>query len=326
MADDTPMSDPTSTPAPIESDDPEREMDNARKNPKASTCCPPRFSPPCGRCPPASVTSRHLRRAAGHSPSFHTSGKATGAYLCRCFSPSRNRTRLAILKTHHIELVIAAALSALSLSRYLAAHMPYIAPYLAAPTYSCRGVIHGVAPDATPEKLLRDLYCYQATILLARRMGNKNYALITFSSMHVPFSVYYQRLEFRCPPQICAVRKQRNEACTNAAKKQRLQHRQQRKSLNTSQPPVKPSNPSSISEAGASSNLLPTHTQWGLGGPHLTQKSPTSVIQPAPSAQPKPAAVRQALPLQKPVQQVRSATTPKPAPTTNHCPCCVDQL
>ncbi|KAH7980226.1 hypothetical protein HPB49_013942 [Dermacentor silvarum] len=41
---------------------------------------------------------------------------------------------------------------------------------------------------------------------------------------------------------------QRDEACANAAKKQHLLHRQQWKSLNTSQPPVKPSSPSSISK------------------------------------------------------------------------------
>ncbi|KAH7933297.1 hypothetical protein HPB49_011231 [Dermacentor silvarum] len=222
-------------------------------------------------------------------------------------------------------------------------------------------------------------------------MGNTNSALITFAGMHVPFSVYYQRLEFRCRPhkprahhcticlqyehrtcacpgnqrlcptcstpisqpdephscspwclhcqghhtpfaEICPVRMQRDEACANAAKKQRLLHRQQWKSLNTSQPPVKPSSPSSIPKVRASSSLLPTHAQWGGQHPRLTQVSPTPVIQPAPSAQPKPAEyhtpapVKQESPLQKPVHQVRSPTTPAPAPTTSPSPCRVEQL
>ncbi|KAH7940626.1 hypothetical protein HPB49_002633 [Dermacentor silvarum] len=89
---------------------------------------------------------------------------------------------LTILKTHHIELVS----RLLSVERMVLAGRIYgIAPYLAAPTNSCRGVIHGVAPGATPEEL-RDLDCYQADIL-ARRMGNTNSALITFAGMHVHF-------------------------------------------------------------------------------------------------------------------------------------------
>ncbi|KAH7977965.1 hypothetical protein HPB49_004099 [Dermacentor silvarum] len=93
----------------------------------------------------------------------------------------RNRNRLAILKTHHIELV-----SLLSVEIIMLAGRIYaVAPYLTAPTNSCRGVIHGIAPDATPEELLRDLDSYQADILLARRTGNTNSALITFAGMHV---------------------------------------------------------------------------------------------------------------------------------------------
>ncbi|KAH7980000.1 hypothetical protein HPB49_012480 [Dermacentor silvarum] len=205
-------------------------------------------------------------------------------------------------------------------------------------------------------------------------MGNTNSALITFAGMHVPFSAYYQRLEFRCRPhkprahhcticlqyehrtcacpgnqrlcptcstpisqpdephscspwclhcqghhtpfaEICPVRMQRDEACANAAKKQRLLHRQQWKSLNTSQPPVIPSSPSSIPKVRASSSLLPTHAQWGGQHPRLTQVSPTPVIQPAPSAQPKPAEyhtpapVKQDSPLQKPVHQLELGLT-----------------
>ncbi|KAH7960604.1 hypothetical protein HPB49_021503 [Dermacentor silvarum] len=106
----------------------------------------------------------------------------------------RNRNRLAILKTHDIELV-SRLLSFESIM--LAGRIYAVAPYLAAPTNSCRGVIHGIAPGAT-EELLRDLDSYKADVLLARRMGNTNSARITFAGMHVPFSVYYKRLESRC--------------------------------------------------------------------------------------------------------------------------------
>ncbi|KAH7960240.1 hypothetical protein HPB49_018100 [Dermacentor silvarum] len=386
MADETPTSDPTSTPTPIELDEPEGEWTTPGNVRKPRLAARPSFDlhAVCVHLPALpSATSAQLLDIL---PAFIRAAKLP-AHTCADVSVHlRNRNRLAILKTHHIELA-SRLLSVESI--VLAGRMYAVAPYLAAPTNSCRGVIHGIAPDATQEELLRDLDSYQADILLARRMGNTNSALITFAGMHVPFSVYYQRLEFRCRPhkprahhcticlqyehrtcacpgnqrlcptcstpisqpdephscspwclhcqghhtpfaEICPVRMQRDEACANAAKKQRLLHRQQWKSLNTSQPPVKPSSPSSIPKVRASSSLLPTHAQWGGQHPRLTQVSPTPVIQPAPSAQPKPAEyhtpapVKQDSPLQKPVHQVRSPTTP--APTTSPSPCRVEQL
>ncbi|KAH7937899.1 hypothetical protein HPB49_017383 [Dermacentor silvarum] len=388
MADETPTSDPTSTPTPIELDEPEGEWTTPGNVRKPRLAARPSFDlhAVCVHLPALpSATSAQLLDIL---PAFIRAAKLP-AHTCADVSVHlRNRNRLAILKTHHIELA-SRLLSVESI--VLAGRIYAVAPYLAAPTNSCRGVIHGIAPDATQEELLRDLDSYQADILLARRMGNTNSALITFAGMHVPFSVYYQRLEFRCRPhkprthhcticlqyehrtcacpgnqrlcptcstpisqpdephscspwclhgqghhtpfaEICPVRMQRDEACANAAKKQRLLHRQQWKSLNTSQPPVKPSSPSSIPKVRASSSLLPTHAQWGGQHPRLTQVSPTPVIQPAPSAQPKPAEyhtpapVKQDSPLQKPVHQVRSPTTPAPAPTTSPSPCRVEQL
>ncbi|KAH7958229.1 hypothetical protein HPB49_000118 [Dermacentor silvarum] len=154
MADDTPTSDPTSTPTLIESDDPEGEWTLKEK---------PRL---------AARPSFDLHAVKVHLP-----------------APSiRNRNRLAILKTHHIELV-SRLLSVESI--LLGGRIYAVASYLAAPANSCRGVIHGVAPDAIPEELLRDLDCYQADILLVRHVGNTNSARITIVGMHVPFSVYY---------------------------------------------------------------------------------------------------------------------------------------
>ncbi|KAH7977353.1 hypothetical protein HPB49_000851 [Dermacentor silvarum] len=388
MADETPTSDPTSTPTPIELDEPEGEWTTPGNVRKPRLAARPSFDlhAVCVHLPALpSATSTQLLDIL---PAFIRAAKLP-AHTCADVSVHlRNRNRLAILKTHHIELA-SRLLSVESI--VLAGRIYAVAPYLAAPTNSCRGVIHGIAHDATQEELLRDLDSYQADILLARRMGNTNSALITFAGMHVPFSVYYQRLEIRCRPhkprahhcticlqyehrtcacpgnqrlcptcstpisqpdephscspwclhcqghhtpfaEICPVRMQRDEACANAAKKQRLLHRQQWKSLNTSQPPVKPSSPSSIPKVRASSSLLPTHAQWGGQHPRLTQVSPTPVIQPAPSAQPKPAEyhtpapVKQDSPLQKPVHQVRSPTTPAPAPTTSPSPCRVEQL
>ncbi|KAH7973731.1 hypothetical protein HPB49_004535 [Dermacentor silvarum] len=371
MADETPTSDPTSTPTPIELDEPEGEWTTPGNVRKPRLAARPNFDlhAVCVHLPALpSATSAQLLDIL---PAFIRAAKLP-AHTCADVSVHlRNRNRLAILKTHHIELA-SRLLSVESI--VLAGRIYAVAPYLAAPTNSCRGVIHGIAPNATQEELLRDLDSYQADILLARRMGNTNSALITFAGMHVPFSVYYQRLEFRCRPhkprahncticlqyehrtcacpgnqrlcptcstpisqpdephscspwclhcqghhtpfaEICPVRMQRDEACANAAKKQRLLHRQQWKSLNTSQPPVKPSSPSSIPKVRASSSLLPTHAQWGGQHPRLTQVSPTPVIQPAPSAQPKPAEyhtpapVKQDSPLQKPVHQLELGLT-----------------
>ncbi|KAH9378644.1 hypothetical protein HPB48_013289 [Haemaphysalis longicornis] len=69
-----------------------------------------------------------------------------------------------------------------------------------APTNSCCGVIHGIAPDATPDDLIRDLECYQSDSLSACRRANTSSAMLTFSGTHVPFFVYYQRINFRCRP------------------------------------------------------------------------------------------------------------------------------
>ncbi|KAH7960420.1 hypothetical protein HPB49_019368 [Dermacentor silvarum] len=275
----TPTPHPTSTPTAIEWDDPEGEWTRPGKARKPRLAARPSFDlHAVGVHLPAlpSATSAELLDIL---PAFIQAAKLP-AHTCADGSVHlRNRIRLAILKTHHIELV-SRLLSVESIM--LAGRIYAVAPYLAVLINFCSGVFDGVAPDATPEKLLRDVDCYRADILLARRMGNSNSALITFAGMHIPFSVYYQRLEFRCRPhkpralhcticlryghhmcacpgnqhpcptcsrpitepdephscspwclncqghhtpfaEICAVRKQRDEDCANAAKKQRLQ-------------------------------------------------------------------------------------------------------
>ncbi|KAH7945694.1 hypothetical protein HPB49_014320 [Dermacentor silvarum] len=307
MADETPTFDPTSTPTPIELDEPEGEWTTPGNVRKPRLAARPSFDlhAVCVHLPALpSATSAKLLDIL---PAFIRAAKLP-AHTCADVSVHlRNRNPLAILKTHYIEH----ASHLLSVdSIILAGRIHAVAPYLAAPTNSCRGVIHRIAPDATQEELLRDLDSYQADMLLACRMGNSNSALITFAGMHVPFSVNYQRLEFRCRPhkprahhctmclqyehrtcacpgnqrlcptcstpisqpdephscspwclhcqghhtpsaEICPVLMQRGEACANAAKKQHLLHRQQWKSLNTSQPPVNTSSPSSISKVRA---------------------------------------------------------------------------
>ncbi|KAH9379045.1 hypothetical protein HPB48_001651 [Haemaphysalis longicornis] len=109
----------------------------------------------------------------------------------------RHRDRLAVVKTHHVE-VVNRLLRVQSIT--LAGRTYEVARYLMAPTNSCLGVIDGIAPDATPDGLLRDLDCYQSDVLSARRMGSTNSAILTFSGTQVPFYVYYQRIEFRCRP------------------------------------------------------------------------------------------------------------------------------
>ncbi|KAH7965530.1 hypothetical protein HPB49_008682 [Dermacentor silvarum] len=196
MADETPTLDPTSTPTPNEFIDPEGEWAMPGNVRKPRLAARPSFDLHAVCHLPAlpSATSAQLLDIL---PAFVRAAKLP-AHTCADVSVHlRNRNLLAILKTHHIELV-SRLLSVESIM--LAGRIYAVAPYLAAPTNSCRGVIHGIAPDATPEELLRDLDSYQADILLSRRMRNMNSALITFAGMHVPFSVYYQRLEFRCRP------------------------------------------------------------------------------------------------------------------------------
>ncbi|KAL1426726.1 hypothetical protein MTO96_018041 [Rhipicephalus appendiculatus] len=364
MADETPACDTTSAPTPIESDEPQDDCITPGKVRKPRLAARPTFElHAVGVHLPAlpSVAPAMLLEIL---PDFIRPAKLPTHACGEVSVHLPNRNRLAIFKTHHIELV-SRLLSVESIT--LAGHTYSVAPYLAAPTNSCRGVIHGVSPDATRDELLRDLDCYQADILLARRMGNTTTALITFAGLHVPYSVYYHRLEFRCRPHkprahhcticlqyghrtcacpgnqrlcptcstavnqpdephscspwclhcqghhapfsaTCPVRKQRDEACANAAMKQRLQHRQQWKNVNTPQAPAKASTPSAITEAPASSNLLPTHAHWG-GQRSLLQAPPSSVPRPTPDVQPQPTAyqkpvpVKQDLPLQKPVQE-----------------------
>ncbi|KAH9360700.1 hypothetical protein HPB48_011484 [Haemaphysalis longicornis] len=73
--------------------------------------------------------------------------------------------------------------------------------YLAAPTDSCRGVIHGVQANTPPEELAANLISTGASIISARMMGRTEIALITFAGSTIPRYVIYHHTEFRCYPQ-----------------------------------------------------------------------------------------------------------------------------
>ncbi|KAH9364890.1 hypothetical protein HPB48_022482 [Haemaphysalis longicornis] len=62
-----------------------------------------------------------------------------------------------------------------------------VTTYEAAPTDSCRGVIHGVPAGISPQELLSHLISSGAPIIKARMMGSTETALITFRRiLHPP--------------------------------------------------------------------------------------------------------------------------------------------
>ncbi|KAH9367920.1 hypothetical protein HPB48_008360 [Haemaphysalis longicornis] len=68
-----------------------------------------------------------------------------------------------------------------------------VTTYEAAPTDSCRGVIHGVPAGTSPQELLSHLISTGAPIIKARMMGSTETALITFGGSFVPrYVLYYQ--------------------------------------------------------------------------------------------------------------------------------------
>ncbi|KAH9371032.1 hypothetical protein HPB48_003994 [Haemaphysalis longicornis] len=76
-----------------------------------------------------------------------------------------------------------------------------VTAYEAAPTDTCRGVIHGVPAGTSPRKLLSHLISTGAPIIKARMMGSTETALITFEGSFVPRYVLYYQAEYRCHPE-----------------------------------------------------------------------------------------------------------------------------
>lgn len=76
-----------------------------------------------------------------------------------------------------------------------------VTTYEAAPTDSCRGVIHGVPAGTSPQELLSHLISTGAPIIKARVMGSTETALITFEGSFVPCYVLYYQAECRCHPE-----------------------------------------------------------------------------------------------------------------------------
>ncbi|KAH9362188.1 hypothetical protein HPB48_002166 [Haemaphysalis longicornis] len=76
-----------------------------------------------------------------------------------------------------------------------------VTTYEAAPTDSCRGVIHGVPAGTSPHELLSHLISTGAPIIKARMIDSTETALITFERSFVPHYVLYYQTEYRCHPE-----------------------------------------------------------------------------------------------------------------------------
>ncbi|KAG0429872.1 hypothetical protein HPB47_023185 [Ixodes persulcatus] len=76
----------------------------------------------------------------------------------------------------------------------------HVTPYFAAPLNSCKGVIHGVKAGLSTDELMTSLESYQATIITARMMGASESVLIIFEGTSVPYTVLFERGEYRCRP------------------------------------------------------------------------------------------------------------------------------
>ncbi|KAH9359549.1 hypothetical protein HPB48_006089 [Haemaphysalis longicornis] len=76
-----------------------------------------------------------------------------------------------------------------------------VTTYEAAPTDSCRGVIHGVPAGTSPQELLSHLISTGAPIIKARMMGSTETALLTFEGSFVPRYVLFYQADYRCHPE-----------------------------------------------------------------------------------------------------------------------------
>ncbi|KAH9364945.1 hypothetical protein HPB48_017960 [Haemaphysalis longicornis] len=75
--------------------------------------------------------------------------------------------------------------------------------YLAAPTDSCRGVIHGVEANTPPEELAANLISTGASIISARMMGRTETALITLAGSTITRYVIYHHTDFSHRVDVC---------------------------------------------------------------------------------------------------------------------------
>ncbi|KAH9368955.1 hypothetical protein HPB48_001023 [Haemaphysalis longicornis] len=70
--------------------------------------------------------------------------------------------------------------------------------YGISPDNSCKGVIHHISLDATPEQIMAVLSAPGCEPLTCRRLGATGTMLITFAGKKVPFFVYIGGVETRC--------------------------------------------------------------------------------------------------------------------------------
>lgn len=96
-------------------------------------------------------------------------------------------------------------------------------PYMKPPPDTCRGVIHGLDSDITPDTLANLLQANKPLLLHARLMGRTTSALLTFQGPHVPFYVKVGSILYRCRPfrrtvqvcQLCGDTGHRQDVCPN---------------------------------------------------------------------------------------------------------------
>lgn len=73
-----------------------------------------------------------------------------------------------------------------------------VSSYGISPDNSCKGVIHNIHLEATPEEIMKAISAPGFEPLTCRRLGNSTTIVITFLGKKVPFMVYVGGVETRC--------------------------------------------------------------------------------------------------------------------------------
>lgn len=73
-----------------------------------------------------------------------------------------------------------------------------VASYAPAPDNSCKGVIHNIDLDTTPDTVLKRIEDPGYEVLTCRRLGNTETMVITFCGNRVPYYVNYSGIPVRC--------------------------------------------------------------------------------------------------------------------------------
>lgn len=73
-----------------------------------------------------------------------------------------------------------------------------VASYAPSPDNSCKGVIHNIDLDTTPDTVLKRIEDPSYEVLTCRRLGNTETMVITFCGKRVPYYVNYSGIPVRC--------------------------------------------------------------------------------------------------------------------------------